>query len=95
MSTASITSHDHPSENAVHRDTESIADRSIPQRADDDTPVNDPETEEEEAEDEPWLKYQTLTSSLTSIYRNADATSTFVVSADKMVSSMHARLVLC
>ena len=43
------------------------------------------EDEDEEEEDEPRLKYTKLTGSLTSVYRNADDTSTFVVSGDKMV----------
>lgn len=41
--------------------------------------------EEEEEEDEPRLKYTKLTASLASVYRNGDATSTFLVGGDKMV----------
>jgi len=41
--------------------------------------------EEEEEEDEPRLKYTKLTGSLSSVYRNGDATSSFVVAGDKMV----------
>jgi hypothetical protein len=46
------------------------------------------ETEEEEdgEEDEPKLKYARLTSHLGPLYRNGDATSTFLVAGDKMVS---------
>jgi hypothetical protein len=41
--------------------------------------------EDDDAEDsEPVLKYSRLTSNL-SLYRNGDATSTFVVAGDKMV----------
>lgn len=43
------------------------------------------EEEEEEEEDEPRLKYTKLTGSLSSVYRNGDATSSFVVAGDKMV----------
>ena len=42
------------------------------------------ETEEEE-EEEPRLKYASLTSHLKPVYRNGDATSTFLVAGDKMV----------
>ena len=42
------------------------------------------ETEEEE-EEEPRLKYASLTNHLRPIYRNGDATSTFLVAGDKMV----------
>lgn len=50
------------------------------------------EEEEEEEEDsdgddeEPRLKYAYLTKHLGSVYRNGDATSTFLVAGDKMVS---------
>ena len=45
------------------------------------------ETDEEEdgEEDEPKLKYARLTSHLGQLYRNGDATSTFLVAGDKMV----------
>jgi hypothetical protein len=42
--------------------------------------------DDEDAEDEePKLKYNRLTSNLLPLYRNGDATSTFVVAGDKMV----------
>jgi hypothetical protein len=41
--------------------------------------------EQDEDEDEPKLKYHRLTGSLSSVYRNGDATSCFLVSGDKMV----------
>lgn len=43
------------------------------------------EEDEDEAEEEPKLKYTRLTSNLGPIYRNGDATSTFMVAGDKMV----------
>ena len=45
------------------------------------------ETDEDEVdeEDEPKLKYARLTSHLGPLYRNGDATSTFLVAGDKMV----------
>lgn len=69
------------------------------QDGDDNTAANDDleeeegaEEEEEEGEDsdeddeEPRLKYAYLTKHLGSVYRNGDATSTFLVAGDKMVS---------
>lgn len=41
--------------------------------------------DEDEEEDEPKLKYNRLTGSLGAVYRNGDATSSFLVSGDKMV----------
>ncbi len=55
---------------------------------DTDAAEQDSEEEEEEdddADEEPKLKYNRLTSSLGPIYRNGDATSSFVVAGDKMV----------
>ena len=43
--------------------------------------------EEEEEEEEPRLKYAPLTKNLTSLYRNGDASSAFLVAGDKMVCS--------
>jgi hypothetical protein len=50
------------------------------------------EEEEDEAEEEPKLKYTRLTSSLGPVYRNGDATSTFLVAGDKMVGLCYSRL---
>jgi hypothetical protein len=44
--------------------------------------------EEEEEEEEPRLKYAPLTKHLTSLYRNGDASSAFLVAGDKMVGSL-------
>ena len=44
--------------------------------------------EEEEEEEEPRLKYAPLTRNLTSLYRNGDASSAFLVAGDKMVGSL-------
>lgn len=41
--------------------------------------------DEDDEDDEPRLKYAYLTKHLGSIYRNGDATSTFLVAGDKMV----------
>ena len=44
------------------------------------------EDEEEDEEEEPRLEYTSMTKKLTSVYRNGDATSAFLVAGDKMVS---------
>lgn len=43
------------------------------------------EEDDDEADEEPKLKYSRLTSSLGPVYRNGDATSSFLVAGDKMV----------
>ena len=45
----------------------------------------DSEEEEDEEDEEPRLEYASLTKSLGPVYRNADATSAFLVGGDKMV----------
>ncbi|KAJ5594815.1 uncharacterized protein N7459_001023 [Penicillium hispanicum] len=47
------------------------------------------EDESEEEDEEPRLKYAYLTKHLGSIYRNGDATSTFLVAGDKMIVGTH------
>lgn len=52
----------------------------------DDSVEHDSEDEEDEdADEEPKLKYSRLTTNLGPVYRNGDATSTFMVAGDKMV----------
>lgn len=46
---------------------------------------DDEDEEDEDADEEPKLKYHRLTTSLGPVYRNGDATSTFIVAGDKMV----------
>lgn len=46
------------------------------------------DTDDEEEEEEPRLKYAPLTRNLTSLYRNGDASSAFLVAGDKMVGSI-------
>lgn len=46
------------------------------------------EASEEEEDEEPRLKYASLTKHLKPVYRNGDATSTFLVAGDKMVSRL-------
>ena len=45
----------------------------------------DEDEDEDEEEDEPRLKYTSLTKKLRLLYRNGDATSSFLVAGDKMV----------
>lgn len=55
--------------------------------SDDDEEAEEAEDEEEsdEEDEEPRLKYAYLTKHLGSVYRNGDATSSFLVAGDKMV----------
>jgi hypothetical protein len=46
---------------------------------------SDAEEGEEEEDEEPKLKYARMTGYLGQVYRNGDATSTFLVAGDKMV----------
>jgi len=46
----------------------------------------DSEDDNGDTEDEPKLKYQRLTASLSTLYRNGDASSCFFVGGDKIVS---------
>ena len=46
---------------------------------------SDDDEEDEDVDEEPKLKYSRLTSSLLPVYRNGDATSSFMVAGDKMV----------
>jgi len=54
---------------------------------DEDAEETEDDDDEDSEEDEPKLKYARLTSSLGPVYRNGDATSTFLVAGDKMVCS--------
>lgn len=44
------------------------------------------EASDEDEDEEPRLKYASLTQHLKTVYRNGDATSAFLVAGDKMVS---------
>lgn len=68
--------------------------------ADDDDEEDDDDDEEEDEEDEdeddePRLKYARLTQHLGGVYRNADATSSFLVAGDKMVVGTHNGNIVC
>jgi vacuolar protein sorting-associated protein 41 len=47
------------------------------------------DSEEEDEEEEPRLKYATLTKSVSSLYRNGDASSAVLVAGDKMIVGTH------
>jgi vacuolar protein sorting-associated protein 41 len=49
------------------------------------------EGEDEDDEEEPRLKYAPITKRLSSLYRNGDAVSAFLVSGDKMVCAVPRR----
>jgi hypothetical protein len=53
--------------------------------ADEDDEDEDSAEENDSADEEPRLKYHRLTGNLSSVYRNGDATSSFLVGGDKMV----------
>ncbi|PSN60324.1 vacuolar assembly protein-like protein [Corynespora cassiicola Philippines] len=56
---------------------------------DHDSSSGDDNDNDEEGDDEPKLKYTRLTGSLGPVYRNGDATSTFIVAGDKMIVGTH------
>jgi hypothetical protein len=71
-----------PSHNqSQHEEVESSSKDSVEQDSDQDSDDDDDEGEDEE----PKLKYSRLTSNLLPLYRNGDATSSFMVAGDKMV----------
>ena len=61
-----------------------------PESEDDEEDEDDDDDDDDDdgEEEEPKLKYTRLTASLGPVYRNGDATSTFVVAGDKMVRRM-------
>lgn len=84
---------DHDNEDGAGMTTEATTDDD----KDDDNDEEDEEGEEEDDEeeddddddDEPRLKYARLTQHLGGVYRNADATSSFLVAGDKMIVGTH------
>lgn len=62
--------------------------RAQDQRDDSDSSGDDEDDDvdsEDDEDDEPRLNYARMTQNLTSVYRNGDATSAFLVAGDKMV----------
>jgi hypothetical protein len=48
---------------------------------------HDSDDDDDDVDEEPKLKYSRLTRDLGPVYRNGDATATFMVAGDKMVRS--------
>lgn len=65
-----------------HQDSDVVSEGSDEQIEGED---EEEEEETDEEDEEPRLKYSYLTKHLGSVYRNGDATSTFLVAGDKMV----------
>jgi hypothetical protein len=68
-----------PVRNASSAAESSVQDASVEEHDDGD------EEEDDGPEEEPKLKYHRLTDSIKSVYKSGDATSTFLVSGDKLV----------
>lgn len=62
-----------------------IAKNAGEEEEEDDSDEDEEEDEEDGDEEEPKLKYARLTQHLGAVYRNGDATSSFLVAGDKMV----------
>ena len=56
---------------------------------DDDDADEENYDDEDDDDDEPKLKYARLTPHLSSVYRNGDMTSSFLVAGDKMITATH------
>lgn len=61
----------------------------------DDDDDDDDEDDDEEEDEEPRLKFARLTTNLAPVYRNGDATSSFLVAGDKMIIGTHSGNVVC
>jgi len=72
-------------EDPIQDEIESQDEEESEAESSDDEDEDDEDEDEDEEEDEPKLKYARLTSHLGAVYRNGDATSTFLVAGDKMV----------
>ncbi|KAE8445516.1 hypothetical protein EG329_013279 [Mollisiaceae sp. DMI_Dod_QoI] len=62
---------------------------TVDEEEEEESEESEAEDDEDEPEDEPKLKYARLTSHLGPVYRNGDATSTFLVAGDKMIIGTH------
>ncbi|KAH7322836.1 hypothetical protein B0I35DRAFT_389754 [Stachybotrys elegans] len=75
-----------PGEESDSADAEGSEEEEEEEDDDDDEEDDDEDDDEDE---EPRLKYTRLTQHLSSVYRNGDATSTFLVAGDKMILGTH------
>ncbi|KAJ4387397.1 Vacuolar protein sorting-associated protein 41 [Gnomoniopsis smithogilvyi] len=69
--------------------TEPDSDEEEDDDDDDDDDDGEDEEDEDEEDEEPRLKYARLTQNLAGVYKNADATSSFLVAGDKMIIGTH------
>ena len=67
------------------RDPNDDEDETVDSEAAGEEEEEEDDDDDDEEEDEPKLKYVRMTSHLGPLYRNGDATSTFLVAGDKMV----------
>lgn len=74
-----------PAHDGASETAETIEQDSDEEEEDEDEDGEDEDDEEEEEDEEPRLKYARLTQNLAGVYKNADATSAFLVAGDKMV----------
>lgn len=80
--------HDTPARSRSPSDTNPDEHDRRHQDSDEESEGSEEATDDEDSDDddeEPRLKYAYLTKHLGSVYRNGDATSTFLVAGDKMV----------
>ena len=66
-----------------------LADNGNPAPRPTDSAVEQESENEDEEDEEPRLKYATLTKSVSSLYRNGDASSAVLVAGDKMIVGTH------
>ncbi|TVY39601.1 Vacuolar protein sorting-associated protein-like protein, partial [Lachnellula subtilissima] len=77
-------------EESSRDDTDTVDDEDETVDSDDAEADDDDDDDDEEGEEEePKLKYARLTSNLVPVYRNGDATSSFLVAGDKMFIGTH------
>lgn len=82
---------DGTSETAGTEEPDSDEDEEEEDEDEDDDDDDDEDEDEDEEDEEPRLKYARLTQNLAGVYKNADATSSFLVAGDKMVQIFAAR----
>ncbi|KMU79652.1 VPS41 protein [Coccidioides immitis RMSCC 3703] len=90
-----------PSSSARERQAEQDNNHRSEEEYDDDDDEEEEEEEDEEESDgededeEPRLKYVSFTKSISPVYRNGDATSSFLVGGDKMIVGTHNGNIVC
>ena len=78
-----------PSRDTVGKDAAPSTNSESDEDGEDHDADEDEEEEDEEEDEEPRLKYARLTPHLGAVYRNGDATSSFLVAGDKMIIGSH------